>query len=346
MESLFIRALSGQRTERAPVWLMRQAGRYLPEYRAIKEQHGFLEMCEIPELAIEISLQPIRRFGVDAAIIFSDILLPLRAMGLEVEFNPGPRIHNPISTAAEASKLSAGGIVHKLKHVLQAIAGLKTALSETHVPVIGFAGAPWTLACYSIAQQEYKHFQGTQVWACQNERAADRLLTLYAETVSDYLLAQIESGASAVQLFDTWAGNLSIEDYRRFALPPTQLIVERVQQSGRPLILYVNGSSHLLPAMRESGATCLSVDWRTPLGEAAMGWKGSLQGNFDPSHLFKPTDYVTEATARMLRSVNAEGAYIANLGHGVLPRTPIENVQAFVNTVKCGWPKSNDNPPG
>lgn len=341
---LLLRALRREPVERPPVWLMRQAGRYLTEYQALKEKYSFLELCRSSELALEISLQPVRFLDPDAAIVFADILLPLQAMGLELSFDPGPRIPNPIKNRSDVEALQTIDPHVHLSFVLDAIAGLKTEFAKADArsgskAVIGFAGAPWTLACYAVAQSQFKNFHGTQVFAYQDPSTLHLLLDRLSDAVADFLAAQIESGADVVQLFDTWAGNLSCSDYRRFALPYTQRIVDRVHRFGRPIVLYVNGSSHLLRPMLDSGAQCLSVDWRTDLAVAAetLNNQAALQGNLDPAHLFGSVAEVQSRTRTMIGKVKQHSGYVANLGHGVLPTTPRENALAFVQAVKAGW---------
>lgn len=339
---LLVRTLSGEAVERAPVWLMRQAGRYLSEYQELKAKYSFLELCTTPDLAVEVTLQPMRIFNPDAAILFSDILVTAKCLGIRVDFKPGPVIHNPLQ-ADEISNLKLIPPGECLGFVFETLRRLRKELdsAEENAPkaLLGFAGAPWTMACYLVDQGPYKHFHGTQVMAYESPQAMHKLLESLAHLTADYLIEQIKSGADAVQLFDSWAGNLSLEDYRRFALPYTKLICERVQAAGAPLILYVNGSSHLFEAMLESGATGLSVDWRTPLGSAQTraGEQRTIQGNLDPTHLFGSVEEVKRRTREMLATLTRRQGYIANLGHGVLQRTPRENVAAFVNTIKEGW---------
>jgi len=322
---------------------MRQAGRYLLEYQEIKSRHSFLEMCTTPELALEVSLQPIRILDVDAAIVFADILLPLRSMGLEIDFNPGPKILKPLRYRSDIDQLKYQDPAQALDYVMRTLEMLQQELrlkysAQGEKAVIGFAGAPWTMACYAIDQGPWKHFHGTQIFAYKNESAMHALLEKLTETTIDYLTAQLESGADAVQLFDSWAGNLSVEDYCRFALPYTQQIFAALKKTKKPSILYVNGSSHLLEPMIESGADCISVDWRTPIGTAQKRFEGGVvQGNFDPTHLFGAKDEVVARTKAMLSTVHDTSRYIANLGHGVLQQTPRENVIAFVDTIKKGW---------
>ncbi len=340
-EPILLRTLRNQPTERPPVWLMRQAGRYLAEYRLLKEKHGFLGLCRSPELATEITMQPIRRLNPDAAILFSDILLPAECLGLRVEFNPGPKVINPIRTSADVSSLRIRDVKSSLPFVFEAVRQIRRELENLGGPsverkaLIGFAGSPWTMACYLIDQGIYKHFSGTSIFARNNPSASTALLNLLADLTSDYLIQQIDAGADAVQLFDTWGGILSPADYRQYSLPYIQRIFEQIG-SRVPTVLYVNGSGLLLEEMTESGATCLSIDWRTSFQQAVSVTKGRsvIQGNFDPTHLFGPIESIVRETREMLQSAPKESGYIANLGHGILPGTPVENVGAFIRTLK------------
>jgi len=316
---------------------MRQAGRYLPEYQAIKAKHSFLEMCRSPELASEVTLQPLRRFDMDAAIVFADILLPLEAMGLKIDFNPGPKVESPLRSPAEIAALKPSDPLSALEFLMKALRQLREMLPAEKT-LIGFAGAPWTMACYMLEQGPFKHFQGTQVFAYEHSSAMHELLGKLSEFTGEYLLAQLESGADVVQLFDSWGGNLNLEDYCRFSLPYIHRVFEKVRSSGRPGILYVNGSAHLLPALAECGADCLSVDSRTPLNSAQKTFgKGCVQGNFDPTHLFGSAEEVDQRVSKMFGTLATKKGYVANLGHGVLQRTAPENVKAFVDSVKRGW---------
>ncbi len=341
MESLLLRALKGESTERAPVWLMRQAGRYMAEYRELKQEHGFLGLCRNPELACEVTLQPIRAFKPDAAIIFADILLPAEGMGFEIEFNPGPQVGGKVRGLDDVSRLKLADPFLATPYVLDALKLTSKELAKVHpeASLLGFAGTPWTMACYLCDQGPYKHFQGTQVFAAQQPKVFQRLLDLLTEVTANYLAAQFESGAEAVQLFDSWGGNLSYEDYKRYSLPSIQKIIETLRPYQKPITLYVNGGNHLLPLLASSGADCLSIDSRTDLAHAeeALGGLVSLQGNFDPTHLFHSSEEIESETRAMLTSLKNRGAYVANLGHGVLQKTPPENVKTFIDTVKQGW---------
>lgn len=339
---LLVRALRGEAIERPPVWLMRQAGRYLEEYRALKTKNSFLEMCRNPELAFEVSMQPIRFFQPDAAIVFADILLPAQCLGIDVTFAPGPKVTNPIRGVADIRDLRMESPARILSFVPEALTAIRNALEQEEGPrkaVIGFAGAPWTMACYLIDQGPYKHFEQTAIFAKEHPKAFAFFLETISRLTEEYLLAQVEGGADVVQLFESWGGILSLDDYRRYALPSCERIITSLARRGVPVILYVNGSSHLLHAMTESGASCLSVDSRTPLAAAysVVGKNVTIQGNLDPTDLFLQGDEVYSRTREMISAVPDQRNYIANLGHGVLQSTPRESVRVFIEAVKAGW---------
>ncbi len=339
-----IRALKGEPVERPPVWIMRQAGRYLSQYRALKETYGFVRLCKTPELAAEVTLQPISTLDPDAAIIFSDILLLAESLGIQVDFAPGPKIANPIRTTSDIAALRQPRILTDLNYVFQALSLVKGELAQQEAAkerkaLLGFSGAPWTLACYLIAPGPYKSFEACRIFAYQDPTGFAMLMQKLTDAVSEYLLAQIESGADAVQLFDTWAGNLNLEDYRALVLPYTQQIFQSICSSGRPSILYVNGCSHLLEALKDSGATCISLDWRTDLRSAqqVLGPTLALQGNLDPSCLYAAPEVIARQTQAMLSKLQRRSKYIANLGHGILQKTPPEHARIFIDTIKQGW---------
>lgn len=329
--SLFLRACRSEPVERVPVWIMRQAGRYLPEYRAIREKHNFLEVCRTPELAIEVSLQPYRVLGVDAVIVFSDILIPAGAMGLPFELSDkGPVIESPLRTASQIRDLSLFDPERETRFLMDSIRGLVRELGRD-VPVLGFAGAPWTLACYMIEGQHKEGFPAAKAMLYSDPGLFRDLLERIARATARYLRAQIDAGAAAVQLFDTWAGELTLEQYREFALPATQLLIEEIGAGDTPVILYSKASGHLLAAAAESGASVLSVDWRMDLASVRefVGPRVALQGNVDPCVLLGPEDGVRRAAREAVESTGGVG-HILNLGHGILQQTPVENARAFV----------------
>src|SRR5580700_1618261 len=312
-KELFLRACRGEAVPRLPVWMMRQAGRYLPEYREIRSKRAFLEVCKTPELAIEISLQPFRRLGVDAVIVFSDILIPAEAMGMKLELgDAGPNLPSPIRTAGDTGFL------------MEAIQGIVREVGPT-VPVLGFAGAPWTLACYMVEGKTKEGFATVKALMWEKPRAFELLLKKIAAATIGYLKAQIAAGATAVQLFDTWCGELNLEDYERFALPAVREIIAGVG-GAVPVIYYTKASHHLLGAVAKAGADVLSVDWRVDLAEAraTLGSGIALQGNVDPAVLFAPADKVRATTLKTASALGGVG-HILNLGHGILQGTPVEN---------------------
>lgn len=330
-KSLFLRACRCEPVERVPVWIMRQAGRYLPEYRAIRQKHNFLEVCKTPELAIEVSLQPRRILGVDAVIVFSDILIPVGAMGLPFELSDkGPVIETPLRTAAQVRELSNFDPEVETRFLMDAIRGLVRELGPC-VPVLGFAAAPWTLACYMIEGHGKDGFPAAKTLLYSEPALFKNLLERIAHATARYLRAQIAAGASAVQLFDTWVGELNVEQYREFALPATQLLIEEIGAGETPVILYSKASNHLLTAAAESGANVLSVDWRVDLATVRerVGPGIAVQGNVDPCMLLGPEAGVRKAARAAIESAGGVG-HILNLGHGILQQTPVENARAFV----------------
>src|SRR5882672_10094738 len=331
-KALFLRACRCEPVERVPVWIMRQAGRYLPEYRAIRQKHNFLEVCRTPELAIEVSLQPHRILGVDAVIVFSDILIPAGAMGLPFELSDkGPVIEYPLRTAAQIHELSVFDPEQETGFLMDAIRGLTRELGPD-VPVLGFAAAPWTLACYMIEGHGKDGFPAAKTMLYSDPELFRNLLGRIARATARYLRAQIAAGAAAVQLFDTWVGELTLEQYREFALPATQLLIEEIGAGDTPVILYTKASSHLLSAAADSGATVLSVDWRADLATVRnlIGNRIAVQGNVNPDVLLGPEEGVRRAAREAVEKTGGIG-HILNLGHGILQQTPVENARAFVN---------------
>jgi uroporphyrinogen decarboxylase len=334
MNDRLLRACRRETVDRTPVWMMRQAGRYLKEYRDIRQKVSFLDLCKDTDLAAEVSLQPYRILGVDAVIFFSDILIPVEAMGVSVSLtDKGPEIANPIRSSTDVERLRVpdpsadtafvGSIIKKLRNELR-----------NEVPLIGFAGAPWTLASYMIEGGGSRSFAEIKSMAFREPALLHKLLDKLADTVSSYLLFQIESGAQVVQLFDTWAGELNRDDYEEFALPATRKIFEAIGNRV-PRILYINGSSAILEAMATSGAEVVSLDWRISLAEAVIrvGDRVALQGNLDPVLLLGSKERLLDKTAEILEHGGTSG-HILNLGHGILPQTPVENARAFIDFAK------------
>jgi len=329
-KALFLRACRSEPVERVPVWMMRQAGRYLPEYRAIREKHSFLEVAKTPELAAEVSLQPYRRLGVDAVIVFSDILIPAEAMGAPIQLgDTGPVIDSPIRTAAQVEALSVFDPERETRFVGDAIRHLCRALGAD-VPVLGFAAAPWTLACYLIQGHSREGFPAAKTMMLSEPRLFRRLLEKIARATAVYLRAQIAAGAAAVQLFDTWAGELDLASYRDFEWPATQLLLSELA-ADVPVILFSKNSSHLLDLLLTTGASVLSVDWRQDLAalRERFGRRVALQGNVDPCVLLGPPENIARSAREAVHQTRGIG-HILNLGHGILPETPVENALEFV----------------
>ena len=331
-KALFLSACRCEHVERVPVWIMRQAGRYLPEYRAVRKKHDFLEVCRTPELAVEVSLQPYRILGVDAVIVFSDILIPAGAMGLPFELtDKGPVIDSPLRTAAQVRELAMFDPEQQTGFLMEAIRMLTRELGPD-VPVLGFAAAPWTLACYMIEGHGKDGFPAAKTMLYSDPDLFRSLLERIARATARYLSAQIAAGAAAVQLFDTWVGELTLDQYREFALPATQLLIEELHAGDTPVILYTKASSHLLTAVAETGASVLSVDWRVDLATVReqVGVGIALQGNVDPCVLLGPEEVVRRAAREAVEKTGGI-AHILNLGHGILQQTPVENARAFVH---------------
>ena len=329
-KELFLRACHGQAVPRVPVWIMRQAGRYLPEYREIRAKHAFLEVCKTPDLAVEVSVQPVRRLGVDAAIVFSDSLIVAEAMGLPLELgDAGPNLPEPVRSEGAIRRLKNFDPEVETGFVMEAIRRLVRELGP-EVPVLGFAAAPWTLACYMVEGRGQEGFPAVKSFLLAEPQSFRELLHRVAESTASYLQAQIAAGAAAVQLFDTWCGELNLRDYLEFALPAVQEIVTAL---GRvvPVIYYTKASNHLILAAADSGADVLSVDWRVDLRELrrTLGPRIALQGNVDPGALFAPADTIRRVTQDTVAGLGGVG-HILNLGHGILQNTPVENAKSFV----------------
>ena len=333
---LFLDAASGRPTPRPPVWLMRQAGRYLPEYRELKADTPFMELCRDVDRCTEISLQPIRRFGMDAVIFFCDILVPLQAMGLPVtiEEKVGPRIATPVRTSEDVRALRDFDPEDDTGFALEILRRLRKELGDD-TALLGFAGAPWTTASYAIEGRSAKDLWVTKTLARKSPELVHELLGRIADSVARYLNAQIAAGVDAVQLFDTWAGDLAPHEYREFAARYHTRVFEQLPD-GVPRILYVNGCAPHLSDMAEVGADVLSIDWRIDLAEVRRHLPQQvLQGNVDPTVLLSTPERVREEVRRCMDAAGSGGRHIMNLGHGVLKPTPPEHVGAFVEEVKA-----------
>jgi uroporphyrinogen decarboxylase len=330
----FLRACRRQPVDRAPLWIMRQAGRYLPEYRELRARVDFLTLCRTPELAVEASLQPLARFDLDAAIIFSDILTPLEALGCELSFDPSPRIARPLKTAADVEALVPRPVAEVVPYVGQSIALLRRELAG-RVPVIGFCGAPFTLACYLTEGRGHEGFPAVRALRAAAPEVLTSLLDKLAVLMAEHLNLQIAAGAQAVQIFDSWAGILSPADYAAFALPAVRRVIHGLRRDGVPVIYFAPNADHLLELAATSGADVIGVCWRTPLDQARRRTGGhvALQGNLDPAALFAPPDKVRERALAVLDAAGDEPGHIMNLGHGILPETPIASVEALVAAV-------------
>lgn len=311
---------------------MRQAGRYLPEYRELRQRVDFLTLCKTPELAAEVTLQPIRRFGFDAAIVFSDILIPVEAIGCPLNFDPGPRLATPIRTRAQVDALAAAPMEEVVPYVGRAIEILRRELT---VPLIGFCGAPFTLAAYMVEGEGRQGFGEVKKMMYRDPATLTRLLDKLADAMADYLSFQVRCGAQALQIFDSWAGILSPADYRAFALPAVQRLVRGLDRGDAPLIYFAPAAGHALGYGAETGADVLGVCWRTPLDEARRLVAGqvALQGNLDPHVLFAAPEVVRAQAGAVLDAAGDAPGHIMNLGHGILPETPIASVEALVETV-------------
>jgi len=330
-KELLLRACRFEPVERVPVWIMRQAGRYLPEYQAVRAKHSFLEICKTPELAAEVSLQPFRALGVDAVIVFSDILIVAEAMGMQLDVpDSGPVLSNPVRDRAAVARLRDFDPERETQFVVGAIRAICREVGP-EVPVIGFAGAPWTLACYMIEGQTRGDISIAKQFMRDEPALLRDLLAHIAKATGAYLKAQIAAGAAVVQLFDTWAGELTRDEYEAFELPATRAVFESLGAPNVPTILYGKGSSHLIEPQSKTGADVLSVDWRTDLAEArrTLGDRVALQGNVDPNILLGPKEAIREAARDAVEKTGGVG-HILNLGHGILPTTPVQNARAFV----------------
>ncbi len=333
---LFLRACRKQPIDRTPIWIMRQAGRYLPEYRAIRKKADFLTMCKTPELASEVTIQPVDLIGVDAAILFSDILVIPEAMGMHLEMNEGkgPVFNHPLRNETDYEQLKIVDPSKELKYVLDAVSLTKKELNN-RVPLIGFAGSPWTLLTYMVEGRGSKSFSEIKKFIYCNPKLAHKVLDKLAIVVADYLSAKIEAGVNAVQIFDTWGGNLSQCDFNEFSLQYMTKIISRIKRKDEPVILFAKGVHHSLDKLSDSGADVIGLDWTMDLSEVrnAIGNKVSLQGNLDPTVLYANEDIIREKTIEVLKSYGNGSGHIFNLGHGILPDVNPENAKTLVNIV-------------
>lgn len=345
MNDRFLRACRQEPVDRTPLWIMRQAGRYLPEYRDLRSRVDFLTLCKTPDLAVEATLQPLRRFPFDAAILFSDILLPLEAIGCRMTFTPAPKIAEPIRTRAQVDALAMRPAEEAVPFVAEAVRLLRREL-DGRVPLIGFCGAPFTLAAYLVQGEGKEGFAALKQMLFREPETLDRLLALLAASMTDYLRMQVTAGAQAVQVFDSWAGILGVADYQRFVLPHVTAMVDALRDLRVPIIYFVNAATHVHDLAATTGADVLGVCWRAPLDAIARRVRPGtgLQGNLDPHVLFAPPDVVAARARDVLRANGGRPGHVMNLGHGILPETPIASVEALIRAVHDFRPLAHEVP--
>ncbi len=334
---LYINAIRKKKIERTPIWIMRQAGRYLPEYQAVRDKYDFITVCKTPELATEVTLQPIRRFGFDAAILFSDILVIPEALGQKLEFmeNHGPKLSPQILNEKDVNRLSIEGLEEKLSYVADAVRLIRSGL-DNRTPLIGFSGSPFTLATYMIEGKPTRNFKHIKTMMYKEPQRLIRLLQLLTEAVSRYLLMQINAGAQAIQIFDTWGGILPPHLYNQYSGRFMKQIVERLKISSVPITLFSKGGIELLWQLKDSNADMLGVDWMTDLADAlqTVGSFAALQGNLDPTVLYGSKEIIKKEVENILQVFGRQSGHVFNLGHGILPDIPVDNVQFLVDTVR------------
>ena len=332
---IFLRALEGEALDRPPVWMMRQAGRYLPDFMKLKAKYDFFTRCQTPELAAAITVMPIDQVGTDAAILFSDILVIPQAMDIAVEMKDGvgPWLPNPVRTAEDLAKVVVPDVEDRLHYVMEAIKQTKLLLDD-RVPLIGFAGSPWTILCYAVQGQGSKNFDLAKGFCFSQPALAHELLQKITDTTIAYLKEKVASGVNAVQIFDSWGGLLSPDDYNIFSWPYIQQIINTLKDE-IPVIVFGKGCWFALHEMGKSGAAALGVDWTCSARNARYlsGGQVTLQGNFDPSRLLSPIPEITEAVYKMINEFGKD-RYIVNLGHGILPNIPVDHAKAFIDAVK------------
>ncbi len=335
-DSLFVRATKAQVTERTPVWFMRQAGRYMPEYRAIRKQYSLIEICKKPEIAAQVTIDAAEILNVDAAIIFADLLLPLEVMELPFHFSAGegPKIEKPLRSAEDIGRLRTDRAAD-LGYVSEAVK-LVCRHFGSKLPVIGFCGAPFTLASYMIEGGSSRNYLFTKKMMYGAPTAWNELMEKLVSVTAEYSAEQVRAGADAIQIFDSWVGCLGVEDYRHYVLPHATNLVKRLQSTGVPVIYFGTDSATLLPSMQETGADVIGLDWRIPLdtGWQSLRFKGAVQGNLDPVLLFADLHEIKSRAADILRRAAGRPGHIFNLGHGILPETPVENVKALCDFVR------------
>ncbi len=334
--SLLVRAAKAQPTERTPVWFMRQAGRYMPEYRAVRKQYSLIEICKKPEVAAHVTIEAAEILKVDAAIVFADLLLPLEVMGLPFHFaaGEGPKVEKPVRSAEDVAQLRTDR-AEDLGYVSEAVKLVCKHFGDK-LPVIGFCGAPFTLASYMIEGGGSRNYLFTKKMMYSAPTAWNELMKKLVAVTAEYSAEQVRAGADAIQIFDSWVGCLSVEDYRRYVLPHATDLVKRLQKTGAPIIYFGTDSATLLPSMQETGAEVIGLDWRIPLdtGWQSLGLKGAVQGNLDPVLLFADWKETKLRTQEILRRAGGRAGHIFNLGHGILPETPVENVKALCDFIR------------
>ncbi len=334
--SLFVRAAKAQPTERTPIWLMRQAGRYMAEYRAVRKKYSLIEICKKPEIAAQVTIEAAEILGVDAAIIFADLLLPLEVMGLPFHFaaGEGPKIEKPVRTGKDIHHLRTDRAA-ELGYVAEAVKLVCKHFGD-RLPVIGFCGAPFTLASYMIEGGGSRNYVFTKKMMYSAPDAWNELMGKLVSVTAEYSAEQVRAGADTIQIFDSWVGCLSVEDYRRYVLPHSTELVRRIQKSGVPVIYFGTDSATLLASMQETGADVIGLDWRIPLdaGWQSLGFRGAVQGNLDPVLLFADWKELKTHAEEVLRRAAGRPGHIFNLGHGILPETPVDNVKALCKFVR------------
>jgi uroporphyrinogen decarboxylase len=334
--SRFVRACKAQPVDRTPVWFMRQAGRYMPEYRAVRKQYSLIDICKNPKIAAEVTITAAEFLGVDAAIIFADLLLPLEVMGMPFHFSPveGPVIEKPLRDAAAIAALRTDR-ASDLGYVSEAVRLVARHFGEK-IPVIGFCGAPFTLASYMVEGGSSRNYLHAKKMMYSSPKAWDELMGKLVSVVAEYAVEQANAGADVIQIFDSWVGCLSVEDYVRYVHPSTRELVRRIQGAGVPVIYFGTETTALLPAMKQTGAEVIGIDWRVPIddGWRSLGMAGAVQGNLDPVLLFADWKELKARAENILRRAAGRPGHIFNLGHGILPETPVENVKALAAFVQ------------